>query len=222
MSRPQKNCVNHDRFAQLMADQVDLIVAAQPAGVETSEPLESQAVPGLADAIVFPGAFNPLHDAHLAMANLACRRLQRPVWFEISVENVDKPVLDFIEIANRTRQAHHPHGMLLTRTPTFELKSHLFAGCVFIVGLDTIARINEPRYYNNDIAEMARSIRTIAENGCRFLVFARKQYNISTIGSNFKVGGSLDSQLDELCEFVPADEFCMELSSTDIRDRQRN
>ena len=121
-----------------------------------------------------------------------------------------------------TKSAHHPHGMLLTRTPTFELKSHLFAGCVFIVGLDTIARINEPRYYNNDIAEMARSIRTIAENGCRFLVFARKQYNISTIGSNFKVGGSLDSQLDELCEFVPADEFCMELSSTDIRDRQRN
>ena len=221
MSGQEKNGLNRQQFARLMADQVNFIVAAQPSEFQTSAAAEPHPIPGFDNAIVFPGAFNPLHDGHLAMARLASKRLQRPLWFEISVENVDKPILDFVEVANRTHQVHHPHGMILTRTPTFEQKSKVFAGCIFVVGADTIARLNEPRYYKNDARARDASMQTIAENDCRFLVFPRKQYNIASAGSNFQAGG-LAPPLDALCEFISVDEFCMEISSTDIRSRQQN
>lgn len=221
MSGNENSGVSRQQFAQLLANQIDFVVAAQPANSQPPVNLESGANCGFANSIVFPGAFNPLHDGHLTMAMLAARRCLRPLWFEISVENVDKPTLDFVEIANRTHQTHHPHGMILTRTPTFERKSKLFPGCIFVVGADTIARINEPRYYQNDIIAMNESIRTIAENECRFLVFARKLSKIASVGSNFRESTPLIPRLDALCEFVSADEFCMEISSTDIRDRNR-
>ncbi|HND56251.1 MAG TPA: hypothetical protein PLV92_27730, partial [Pirellulaceae bacterium] len=48
--------------------------------------------------LVFPGAFNPLHDGHRHMAKWASDHLGQPVAFELSIENVDKPPLDFLEI----------------------------------------------------------------------------------------------------------------------------
>ncbi len=54
--------------------------------------------------LVFPGAFNPLHQGHLEMAAVAERLAGERVTFELSMENVEKPPLDFVEIARRLEQ----------------------------------------------------------------------------------------------------------------------
>ena len=53
---------------------------------------------------LFPGAFNPLHAGHRQIVGTAAERLGMPVEFEISIENVDKPPLDFTEIQRRGEQ----------------------------------------------------------------------------------------------------------------------
>ena len=123
---------------------------------------------------VFPGAFDPLHAGHLQMAEIATARLDVPVEFELSIENVEKPAADYTEIAQRAAQFSEKRLPLwLTRAPTFEEKSALFPGAVFVVGADTIVRIGQPRYYGNDPAAAEAAIAAIAQRGCRFLVFGR-------------------------------------------------
>ena len=93
---------------------------------------------------VFPGAFHPLHAGHRRMAEIAAAELGVPVEFEISIVNVDKPPLDFIEIEHRVSQFAPQQLVWLTRAATFEEKSARFPGVTFVVGVDTMRRIADP------------------------------------------------------------------------------
>jgi hypothetical protein len=98
---------------------------------------------------VFPGAFNPVHAGHRRMAAHAEKRLGRPVAWELSIANVDKPPLDFIAVNKRVEALQVEHdGRLIavTSAPTFVEKADLFPGATFVVGADTMLRIAEPRY----------------------------------------------------------------------------
>jgi nicotinamide mononucleotide (NMN) deamidase PncC len=165
-------------------------------------------------AILFPGAFNPLHAGHEQMAALAAEKLAAPVTFELSITNVDKPPLDFVEIAGRLEQfAARP--VLLTRAATFAEKAALAPGCVFVVGIDTLARIGDERYYGGQAAQRDAAIETIARHGCRFLVFGRaidgRFANVADV--------ELPVALRRLCDSVPESEFHADLSSTELRHR---
>jgi hypothetical protein len=146
------------------------------------------------------------------MAEYAQRRYGKPVTFELSVINVDKPSLDFIEIADRlSLLANRP--VLLTRAPTFVEKSRLAPGCVFIVGVDTIVRIADPIYYAGEITRRDAAIAEMKALGCRFLVFGR------AINGEFTLLSAVDvpSMLRELCDEVPKAEFSADVSSTTVR-----
>ncbi len=165
---------------------------------------------------LFPGAFNPLHGGHRGMAKTASQLLGVPIEFEISIANVDKPALDFIEIDERLKQFTADETVWLTRAPTFAEKAALFPGVTFIVGADTLERIALPRYYQEQIPGMLQAIEKIAAAGCRFLVFGRKVKEAFQGLSNLDVPPSLKA----LCQEVPESDFRQDISSTDLRKQQ--
>lgn len=167
--------------------------------------------------VVFPGAFNPLHEGHRRMAELARQKLGAPVEFEISIINVDKPPLDFIEIENRLGQFAANEVVWLTRAATFEEKSAQFPGATFILGVDTMRRVADARYHGRDPAAWRAAMERIAARGCRFLVFGRRQ------DDRFLSLGDLDlpPPLKGLCQEVPFEEFHEDISSTEIRLRSQ-
>jgi nicotinamide mononucleotide (NMN) deamidase PncC len=162
---------------------------------------------------IFPGEFNPLHVGHCRMAEIAADVLGIPVEFETSITNVDKPPLDYWEIDRRLRQFDPQNPVLLTRAARFFEKSRLFPGATFVVGIDTLRRIGDPRYYGNDMAACRSAIELIASRGCRFLVFGRN------LGTGFMSLGDLDvpDPLRALCREIPADRFREDISSTALR-----
>ncbi len=163
--------------------------------------------------LLFPGAFHPFHEGHRRMAEFAAERFGLPVCYELSIANVDKPPLDFLELDDRLQQ-FQDEPVLLTRAPTFAGKAALVPGATFIVGADTIARIGQQRYYASAL-EQAAAIDTLAEHGCRFLVFGRKSDQQFLTVEEI----ALPSPLRSLCDQVPESDFRADMSSTQLRAR---
>jgi len=167
--------------------------------------------------ILFPGAFNPLHEGHLRMAALARRRRGAEPHFELSVANVDKATIGREEAFARLAQFAATHSVVVTRAPTFLEKSRLFPGATFVVGIDTVVRIGETRYYPSEAA-CREALAAITDAGNRFLVFGRRAGadRFLTLGDV-----ALPPVLARLCEEVPEAEFRMDVSSTALREAHR-
>ena len=163
--------------------------------------------------VILSGAFNPLHVGHRRMAQIGCEMLDTPVVLEISIVNVDKPPLDYQEIERRLGQFAEAECVCLSRAATFEEKSKLFPGATFLVGVDTLRRIADTRYYADDPAACLAAIERIADRGCRFLVFGRNA------GTGFMRLSDLDlpDVLRNICRQVPQEKFREDVSSTEIR-----
>ena len=168
--------------------------------------------------LVFPGAFDPVHEGHLEMARIAEARTGMPVEFELCVANVDKPPLNYADIAQRT--AGFPEGatVWLTAAARFQEKAELFPRATFVVGLDTIVRIAEPRYYGGDLAARDRAVAELTERGCRFLVFGRRlEERFLTLEDV-----ELPAALRAICAGVPEAVFRADISSTSLRLLERD
>jgi hypothetical protein len=166
-----------------------------------------------APQVIMPGAFNPLHDGHRRMMQVAEETLGRPAVAEISILNVDKPPLDYMEIAGRLAQFPPDRTVFLSRAATFEEKSRLFAGATFIIGVDTLRRIADPRYYGDNLPARQRALELIVSRGGQFLVFGRD------LGAGFVRLSDLDlpEVLRTICREVPPEIFRADISSTEIR-----
>ena len=163
--------------------------------------------------LIFSGAFHPMHQGHRRMAEIAEQMLGKPVEFEITILNPDKPPIDYQEIKQRIDQIGADRPIWLTRAPTFVEKAKLLPGTTFIVGTDTVRRIADPRYYGNDSAACHAALLKIASRGCKFLVFGRN------MGLGFIGLSQLDlpDPLRSLCQTVSEDVFREDISSTELR-----
>ena len=173
----------------------------------------SQPPPPIAPGmLVFPGAFDPLHEGHLRMALVAEEIAERPIDFEISVTNVDKPFLDYIEMRSRATQ-FAGRSLWFTRAATFLEKLELFPGGTFVMGADTYVRLADPRYYGGSAEQAARAAERIASQARGLIVFGRER------NGSFEEPARLDAPepLRAVTYFVSQREFRMDISSTQLR-----
>jgi nicotinamide mononucleotide (NMN) deamidase PncC len=164
--------------------------------------------------LLLPGAFNPLHRGHRQMLEIAEALTGRTGAYELSVANVDKPMLDYMEIARRLEQFERP--LWLTHLPTFLEKARHFPEATFAVGVDTLLRIVDASYYYDEAA-MRTALAELHDLNTRFVVFGRD------LGETFvvldDVIGTLPAELAERCLGVDADTFRDPISSTKLRAR---
>ena len=165
---------------------------------------------------LFPGSFDPLHAGHRRLAAVAEAKFGLPVHYELSLTNVDKPDLAAEVWKARAAQFAGVAPLWLTRAPTFEAKSLLFPGALFVVGYDTVLRLLDAKYYADE-TDRRRSLEAICERGCRFAVGGRldgagafRTWSDSLLSP----AGSLPPVFDMLSEA----DFRLDLSSTELRE----
>jgi nicotinic acid mononucleotide adenylyltransferase len=167
-----------------------------------------------AGGLVFPGSFDPLHDGHRLMARIAEEIAERPLAWEISVTNVDKPTLDYVEIRDRAAQ-FTDRQLWLSRAATFLEKLDAFPGSTFVVGADTYVRLADPRYYGGSAEAAAAAVEAIAERARGLIVFGRVRDGAFEDASQLDVPAALR----DVSYFVSQREFRLDVSSTELRRR---
>ena len=156
-------------------------------------------------SFIMPGSYHPAHPGHFEMAaHVAAKIIQIPdfpIDFEISIRNVEKPMLDLISLEERLRSIGNggKRKVWLTNAPTFVEKAKIFSNpyTTFIVGYDTARRICNPKYAGKIDAVMD----VFYKFHTRFIVFGRE------IDGVFHPGFGRDVDAEEAAIAAETDEI---------------
>jgi hypothetical protein len=194
-------------------------VALTPAG----ELCDALPWPGAGVAIV-SGSFNPLHEGHLGLAAAAQAHLGRRAAFELAPRNAAKRTIEALELYRRATQFQGRAPLLLTGVALFSHKAALYPGSVFVIGVDTAARVISPRFYTAE-HDLDTALDMVRTHGCRFLVAGRRAADVANppIEAHREDGFVTLTDLDvpdrhaDLFEALPERAFRADVSSSALR-----
>lgn len=161
------------------------------------------------------GSFNPLHDGHRELARVASEHLGQPVIFELPLINADKATIDLQEARRRATQFLGFAPLILSRAPRFSDKAKVFPGATFVLGADTASRLVESRFYGATDKDTLAALQSLAEANNRFLVAARSSKETFQTLEDINI----PSQYRHLFHALPEAAFAMDISSTEIRQK---
>lgn len=104
---------------------------------------------------LLPGSFNPIHQGHRAMAQLAHieSTINKPVVYVLTADSPHKPRLTTRELLSRVamfrreRSEHPETAVLFTQDdPLFIDKARQHPGSTFVIGADTAIRMLDPQW----------------------------------------------------------------------------
>ena len=176
-------------------------------------------VPGrrLSGAVLLCGSFNPLHEGHRGLASVTGSLLGREPLFELGLVNADKTRCSEAEAERRAAQFHAYAPVLFTALPRFVDKARWMRDCVFVLGADTALRVVDPRFYAGGRPALREALDRIRESGCRFLVAARLDRCSGRVAS--LADCAVPRGFERLFEAIPAADFRVDRSSTELRER---
>jgi hypothetical protein len=164
--------------------------------------------------VVLPGSFNPLHQGHRELAQVAAYLTGAPICFEIAARNADKPSLPAPLLMDRLSQFAGWADVAITAAPLFVEKARLFPGSTFVIGADTAARLVQAHYYGGE-QPMLAAFATIRAQGCRFLVAGRLAKGQFRTLDDLPIPESLA----DLLSAIPPELFRADISSTQLREQ---
>ena len=100
----------------------------------------------------------------------------------------------------------------MTNAPSFSQKSEIFKDSTFIIGMDTLLRIFDKRYYK-DAEDMESSLNSFISNNSQFMVFGRKIDGHFMTLNDIQIPENLKNRF----EFVSETDFRVDLSSSEIK-----
>jgi hypothetical protein len=201
---------------RLYAEEIGALLISSDGSVSESLP---------SHPLVLAGSFNPLHDGHRSMLSVASQIVNRPAYYEISIVNVDKPVLPRPELEKRAAQiTSDGSSLIVTSAPRFTEKSSILPGATFVIGFDTYIRLMDKRYYPDhaarSVSAVENSLDLIQENGCRFVVAGRVDDHDQFRGmADVKV--EIPTRFQSMFTELNESQFRSDLSSTEIRNRSK-
>ena len=118
---------------------------------------QSEALPK--KPLVLAGSFNPIHHGHQSLLLAAMSMTGNKGYYEISIRNVDKPLLPKKELSKRAEQVlKDGRSLILTSAPRFTEKSSILPGDTFVIGFDTCVRLFDETYYPDHVAGSASAV----------------------------------------------------------------
>ncbi len=167
---------------------------------------------------VLPGSFDPLHRGHVELALAAADILNTEVAFELSVANVDKPVIGLDELERRLAQFAGVSEVLVTSAPTFVEKARILPKRVFVIGADTAPRVVDRKYYGGSQRDVLAALQELSRAGCRFLVAGRSE-SPGVFVSLAEVGIPIEYR--HMFEAIPESRYRVDISSSELRERAK-